>query len=931
MIGVLIGATPVRTVRDLTQTWESGRRIGLVALEGPTGIGKTAMVQALYAQLAMRQSRPAYWPPALDAELVQRQARAKQNFPARVSPASGAKMDYFWWGWTARPQEFAVLSAEFQIKQHVMAIADAIKQGDRLTRDRLALALTTVTLLASHGLLGPLLGALLPAADDLRTVQDLARKLPDVLHTRAGLLDKAWRRNSGTTFSVTARPEALSAAEGEARWLGLTANLLPVLIVVEDAQFLDHVSISLLQQLSRQPGARGLIVLTADTDQPGEALSTWLKADDRIERLRIPALSPEELTEIAVAELGTALHGPNLARVVVHSAGVPGALYDLIEAPAVAAALREGSTLPDLQAIDAEQAIRSALVSAAPPVRHALAAASIHGRLALRDWLAVDADADAAVGSGWLLPRQGTKIIEFASPRLLGVTRAARARELNEAAQGAIRTHLVEHVERAHTDQTWEDLAPDVQESLLAGAVESDPASAPTSLVAELFDLRRITGRAAADAKILDTITARLATSQPNPRVLIVATAEALFDAGRIQDALGLLHEDLNRARHQYGQDDPRTRPALHNLAAAYAAAARAVRGHREAGPLYEKALALYAQLLAARLATQPPDLLLIIRTRAEYADLLAECYRFRDAVAQGETLIAEQNARIGPDAEDTLYTRAQVAYWRGEGGDPAGAAAAFGRLIPDQARVFGLYHVKTLHARTNRAVCVGQAGDTVAESAELELLLADQRLALGQKHPLTLMTRYHLAYARGLAGDYAGAIADYQEVLSDRIEVLGPEDRETLATRAELASCRGRSGDPAAAVAGYQEIFAVRSRVLGPDDIDTLTARSNLVYWHQQAREYDEAIAEAEELLADRTRVLGPDHPDTLLTRNNLAYLHGEAGDPAAAIAALGPLINDTLRVLGPSHVTTRMVISNYQRWSRPPDHPSQLTTDVP
>jgi hypothetical protein len=34
---------------------------------------------------------------------------------------------------------------------------------------------------------------------------------------------------------------------------------------------------------------------------------------------------------------------------------------------------------------------------------------------------------------------------------------------------------------------------------------------------------------------------------------------------------------------------------------------------------------------------------------------------------------------------------------------------------------------------------------------------------------------------------------------------------------------------------------------------------------------------------------------------------------------------------VLGPSHVTTRMVISNYQRWSRPPDHPSQLTTDVP
>jgi tetratricopeptide (TPR) repeat protein len=840
-------------------------------------------------------------------------------------------MDYFWWGWTARPQEFAVRSAEFQIKQHVTAIADSIKQGDRLTRDRLALALTTVTLLASHGLLGPLLDALLPAADDLRTVQDLARKLPDVLHTRAGLLDKAGQRNSGTTFSVTARPEALSAAESEARWLGLTANLLPVLIVVEDAQFLDHVSISLLQHLSRQPGARGLIVLTADTDQPGEALSTWLKADDRIERLRIPPLSPEELTEIAVAELGTGLHGPNLARVVVHSAGVPGALYDLIEAPAVATALRDSSTLPDLQTIDAEQAIRSALASASPPVRQALAAASIHGRLALHDWLAADVGADAAVGGGWLLPRQGTRVIEFASPRLLDVICAARARDLNEAAQGTIRAHLIEHVERAHTDHTWDDLAPDIQESLLAGALEPDLATAPTRLVAELFDLRRTTGRAAADAKILDTITARLATSQPSPRVLIVATAEALFDAGRIQDALSLLHEDLTRARDQYGADDPRTRPALHNLAAAYAAAARAVRGHREADPLYEEALALYAQLLAARINTKPPDLLPVIRTRAEYAELLAECYRFRDAITQGETLLAEQNATIGPDAVNTLYTRAQLAYWRAQSGDAAGAAAAFGRLIPDQTRVLGPYHVKTLRVRMNRAVCVGQAGDTAAKFAELELLLADQRLALGQKHPLTMSTRYHLAYARGLAGDYAGAIADYEEVLTDRTEVLGPEDRETLATLAELAYCRGRSGDPAAAVAGYQEIFAARSRVLGPDDIDTLKARSNLVYWHEQARDYNEAIAEAEELLADRTRVLGRDHPDTLLTRNNLAYLHGEAGDPAAAVAALGPLINDTLRVLGPAHPTTRMVISNYQRWSRPPDQPDQLTTDVP
>jgi hypothetical protein len=69
--------------------------------------------------------------------------------------------------------------------------------------------------------------------------------------------------------------------------------VLPILIVTEGAQFLDPVTIMLLQALVRQSQPAGLIVLLMDSDQPsreeanvpGETLSDWLSTKDRTQRL----------------------------------------------------------------------------------------------------------------------------------------------------------------------------------------------------------------------------------------------------------------------------------------------------------------------------------------------------------------------------------------------------------------------------------------------------------------------------------------------------------------------------------------------------------------------------------------------------------------------------------------------------------------------
>ena len=653
---MLVGVDRVRIVRDLTEAWQAAitrRDMRLVVIEGPTGIGKTAVVQALYERFAMLQPRPAYWPATLHAAeppgirrlvptitgddgAVSRQDRASRIYPMEVAPAEGARLGFFWWGLTAQIKGFAAWAGDPQIKAHVLAIADAVARGDRLTRDRLIMAAKSVSLLAALGGLGPMLAIMAANADTARDAVELVRSAPDVLRSRASLLEAARSRNSGTVISLTTRQEALAGAKKDAQVLGLVASVLPMLIAVEAAQFLDQVTITLLRALARHPQSAGLVVLLGDSDQPsgdesdmsGEMLGDWQESEERagrLTRIRLGPLSDQELTEIAVGELGAGLDPVMLARVVDCAAGVPGVLYELLDAPAVADALRDrGREGPaDLAAVPEHEGVRAALAAAPPSTRRALAVASVHGIRTVRGWLgpaysapaglAVAADLggvpgaiDDAIGSRWLRQRPGTQIVEFASPGLLQVCQAEQARE-DAAVLRAAREALVSAVVAAHADHSWDDLDWDVRESILASVVEKDPDTstldaAHGELAAELFELRRATGRDATTRELLAAVTDRLAAGQAPPGVLIVATAEALFDAGQRDKAFQLLGDEFARLQRQFGDADTQTLSALHNLAAAYAAAAAAERGHPRAGPFYQAALTLYKKLLDHRI-----------------------------------------------------------------------------------------------------------------------------------------------------------------------------------------------------------------------------------------------------------------------------------------------------------------------------------------
>ena len=75
-----------------------------------------------------------------------------------------------------------------------------------------------MSLLAALGGLGPALATAAANADTARDAVELLLSPPDAFRSRANLLEAALHRNSGTVFSVTARPEAREGAECCGHW-----------------------------------------------------------------------------------------------------------------------------------------------------------------------------------------------------------------------------------------------------------------------------------------------------------------------------------------------------------------------------------------------------------------------------------------------------------------------------------------------------------------------------------------------------------------------------------------------------------------------------------------------------------------------------------------------------------------------------------------
>jgi hypothetical protein len=893
------------------------------------------MLQALYRHCAMHQR---YWPADLvqagrSVDVADLAGLADAVFPVEFDIPVGAVLRYFWWGLSCRQGGFAALEGDAQLRYHLDAIKTAVLRADSLTRLRLKTALDA----------GLLIGSLLPLVSPIATSLNIAAALKDAdavqtrfeaaFRSQEATLDAARGAAAGQTVSIGGLKAALDQAGNDALALARVAEIVPFAIVIDNAEHLDVATIGMLRTLIRQGGAHGIVVVAVNTDLEipegptgaNGALAEWLDEEGRLDRLTIITLSDlidQELADLAVHHLSRPVQPEVLAAVTAACDGRPGRLVRLLSVPAIRKALTatdKAAALPeDLHRYTKSQLLEQTFLTLAEKDRDILCALSLFGPATLSSFLEGTLEShqvDRAVATGWV--RRYADRVEFASRDLWRT--AYYQDQLLPEDEDAVLNRLLAAIIEARSNNTWQAVDPALAESLLAALLDWQGATdVHAELLAELTRLRRLTGRDEENRRLIEHIKSRLTDPVPSPH-LVVAAAEALYDAGESQQAIDVLQTEYDRLVAEFGLYSSPTIPALHNLAAVWAETARRQLGQPAAGPLFTRAIELYELLLSLRVRHHPKTSRRIPDTRYDLAQLEADRHHYIQATEHARRTLVDYQTLTSPKppTADNFSVRTHLAQWTLTAGDAVGARDQFAALLPDVVRVLGPDNPGTLTTRSNLATCTGAAGDVVGARDQVAALLPDRVRVLGPDHPDTLTTRNNLATCTVDAGDAVGARDQFAALVPDLVRVLGPDNAHTLGTRSNLATSTGKAGNAVAARDQFAALLPDLVRVLGPDHPYTLHARSDLASWTGEAGDAVGARDQYAALLPDQVRVLGPDHPYALHARSNLASWTGDAGDAVAARDQFAALLPDLVRVHGQDHPVTFQARNNLAGWT--------------
>ena len=240
------------------------------------------------------------------------------------------------------------------------------------------------------------LGDLLDTALD-----DVAGDLPD---PQRRALDVARLRAE----AEGAPPDARAIALGVLATVRALAARSPVLVAVDDAQWLDRPTAAALEFVLRRLGRLPVVALLAIRDEPGAVLPLTL---ERAERISLGPLSLGATHRLVQTHVGIVLPRPTLARLHETSGGNP--FFAIEIARAVSAAGTEpGRDLP--VPADLFGLVRGRLAALAPDAQEASAAVALlseptaeHVELLLGDAARADAAITAAQSAGILVGAAG--------------------------------------------------------------------------------------------------------------------------------------------------------------------------------------------------------------------------------------------------------------------------------------------------------------------------------------------------------------------------------------------------------------------------------------------------------------------------------------------------------------------------------------------
>jgi DNA-binding CsgD family transcriptional regulator len=665
-----------------------------------------------------------------------------------------------------------------------------------------------------------------------------------------------------------AHPEPRAVATAASAALHALAEAGPLLVAVDDAQWLDQPSAAALgfalRRLDRSP-IRSVLAYRSGHGWPG-----WLDPDPtRTARLEVGPLSMGAVHRMIVTTLGAPVSRATLRRVYEHAGGNP--LYALelgralpnegwlVDAPHAFVAPRDLATLVGNRLAQLPRSSRQTLLYLA-----ALGRASA-GLLERACQGSTDADLAAATDAGLVVGDEAR--LRFAHPLFASVCYRSAA----ETARREVHARLAEVAGAAEERAHHLALAaggpnPGVAAALDAGARQARSRGAPQT-AAELAELaRRLTpeadqaslcrrtrtlarylqegGDANLARQVLEDLIGQLPPGSQRARMLATLAAilyeqegtaaagaaarQAVAEAGddpraRAEAYLALAgRSDLTVAdRPRYAQlaldvveADQSAPPGLRATALREVALA-----HYHAGHGMPEQLIYQAAALEAELEDRPP-----VAWRA--TTILGECLKYLDRFAEAERLLKDSHALAEAEGDagslgEILGHRAELALWLGRVQEAAHLAAGSveAALSTEQAGRLGMaYYFRSLiraqrgevePARSDGDAALAAAGEASGTwvSAMVHSSLGFLELSLGE----VAGAIDHLSQTDRFA--QAGVITEPRQwrYLGDYVEALLAAGRvgETESRLRRLEQWAGIMGTP------WPAVLAARSRAL--------------------------------------------------------------------------------------------------------------------
>jgi len=245
--------------------------------------------------------------------------------------------------------------------------------------------------------------------------------------------------------------------------------------------------------------------------------------------------------------------------------------------------------------------------------------------------------------------------------------------------------------------------------------------------------------------------------------------------------------------------------------------------------------------------------------------------------------------ARVGESGADVRKLEAQYMNSLGaihfSEGDYDAALAVYERAHALWTEVYGSDHPAAIRALNNMGSVRFSQGRMREARDIYEQVLAVRTKRLGADHPEVAITLSNLGAVDTELGDYATSLEESQRVLEIRQRTLDPKHPHMARAHHQLAVVLGRLGDLEAARAHHEAALAILRESLGEDHPEVAASLNSLGAVLERSNRFEEAREHYRQALELIEKRLGGDHPSAMLVLLNFGDLRRRMGDAKGAV----------------------------------------------